>query len=120
MSYDVIVVGAGNAALCAALSAQEQGANVLVLERAPREKRGGNSAFAGGGFLMVHHGLKDIRKFVPDLTEEEIAHTDFGEYTAEQFLDDLGRVTQYHTDPDLSEILVRQSADTMLWLRQNG
>ena len=67
-SYDVIVVGAGNAALCAALSAQEQGAKVLVLERAPQEQRGGNSAFTGGGFRMVHHGLEDIKKFVPDLT----------------------------------------------------
>ena len=71
-SYDVIVVGAGNAALCAALSAREQGANVLVLERAPQEKRGGNSAFTGGGFRMVHHGLEDIKKFVPDLTQKKL------------------------------------------------
>ena len=46
--FDVIVVGGGNAALCAALSAQEQGAKVLVLERAPEEQRGGNSAYTGG------------------------------------------------------------------------
>ncbi len=117
-SYDVIVVGAGNAALCAALSAQEQGANVLVLERAPQEQRGGNSCYTGGSFRMVHHGLEDIKKFVPDLSEEEIANTDFGEYTAEQFLDDLGRVTQYHIDPDLAEILVRRSTDTVQWIRQ--
>ena len=119
-SYDVTVIGGGNAALCAALSAKELGANVLVLERAPRERRGGNTAFSGGSYRTVYRGAEDIRKLVPDLTEEEIAHTDFGEYTAEMFLDDLGRVTQYHTDPDLSEILVRQSADTMLWLRQKG
>src|ERR1700719_1617303 len=92
--YDVIVVGAGNAALCAALSAQENGAKVLVLERAPREQRGGNSAFTGGSFRLVHNGLEDIRKLVPDLTEQEIATTDFGQYTAEEYLDDLGRVTQ--------------------------
>ena len=47
---DVIVVGAGNAALCAALSAQENGARVLVLEKAPEHMRGGNSYFTGGGF----------------------------------------------------------------------
>ena len=119
MSYDVVVVGAGNAALCAALSAQEHGANVLVLERAPRELRGGNSAFAGGGLRMVHHGLEDIKNFV-DLTEEEIANTDFAEYTAEQFLDDLGRITEYRIDPDLAEILVHRSTDTLQWLRQKG
>ena len=54
--YDVIVVGGGNAGMCAALSAREQGASVLVLERAPEDKRGGNTAFTGGGFRMVHHG----------------------------------------------------------------
>ena len=108
----MIVVGGGNAAMCAALSAREQGAKVLVLERAPQDKRGGNSAFTGGGFRMVHHGAEDIKKVVPDLTEQEIANTDFGEYTAEQYLDDLGRITQYHIDPDLAEMLVAPAAPT--------
>ncbi len=71
--YDVIVIGAGNAALCAALAAHEQGAKVLVLERAPREQRGGNSAYTSGGFRMVYRGVEDIRKVIPDLTPEEIA-----------------------------------------------
>src|SRR3990172_11944342 len=60
--YDVIVVGAGNAALCAATTASEGGAKVLVLERAPQESRGGNSIYAGGGFRMVHNGLETIKK----------------------------------------------------------
>ncbi len=119
-SWDIIVVGGGNAALCAALAAKEHGANVLVLERAPEQRRGGNSAFTGGGFRMVHHGVEDIRKIVPDLTEAEIARTDFGQYTAEDYLDDLGRVTQYYIDPDLAEIIVRNSTDTVHWLRERG
>ena len=118
--YDVVVVGAGNAALCAALSAQEQGASVLVLERAPFAKRGGNSGFTGGSFRMVYHGLETIEQFVPDLTAEEKANTDFGEYTKEQYLDDLGRVTQYSIDPDLAELLVDRSTDTVQWIRQKG
>ena len=119
-AYDVIVLGGGNAALCAALSAREFGARVLVLERAPVEKRGGNSAFTGGGFRMVHHGADDIRKIVPDLTDEEVARSDFGEYTAEQYLDDLGRITQYYIDPDLAEIIVQQSTGTVHWMRERG
>ena len=106
--YDVVVVGGGNAALCAALSAAEQGAKVALLERAPEEKRGGNSNFTGGGFRMVHHGAQDIKRVVPDLSDDEIARTDFGEYTAEDYLDDLGRITQYYIDPDLAETLVKQ------------
>ena len=49
-TYDVIVVGAGNAALCAALSAQEQGASTVVLEKAPVTAQGGNCMYTGGGF----------------------------------------------------------------------
>ena len=119
-AYDVIVLGGGNAALCAALSARERGARVLVLERAPEDKRGGNSAYTGGGFRMVHHGAEDIKKVVPDLTDDEIARTDFGKYTAEQYLDDLGRITQYYIDPDLAETIVRQSSDTVHWMREQG
>ncbi len=119
-SYDVVVVGAGNAALCAAMSAREQGASVLVLERAPIEKRGGNSAFTAGGFRMVHDGLNTIRKLVPDLTEDEIAKTDFGQYTVEEYLDDLARITQYHIDPDLAELFVKRSTETVLWIKEKG
>src|SRR6186997_173461 len=112
-SYDVIVVGGGNAALCAALSAREHGAKVLVLERAPEDQRGGNTAYTGGGFRMVHDGVATVRTVVPDLSEGETANADFGEYTAEQYLDDLGRVTQWHCDPDLAETVVRQSTGTV-------
>ncbi len=116
--YDVIVVGAGNAALCAALSAKEQGAHVVMLERAPQELRGGNSAFSGAGMRFVYHGVEDIKSIVRDLTEEELATSDFGAYTAEEYLDDLGTTSQYRTDPDLAEKLVKGSTDAVQWLRE--
>ncbi|MBT6221030.1 MAG: FAD-dependent oxidoreductase [Rhodospirillaceae bacterium] len=119
-SYDVVVVGGGNAALCAALSANEQGASVLVLERAPEDTRGGNSAYTGGGFRIVHHGADDIKAVVPDLTDDEIARTDFGEYSRETYLDDLFNITQYYIDPDLAEVIVDSSAETVQWLRGRG
>src|SRR5579872_6697203 len=108
-SHDVVVVGAGNAALCAAMSAQEHGARVLVLERAPREKRGGNTAFAGGVFRTVYHGLDDVKKIIPDLSDEQIGKTDFGSNSADEYFDDLFRLTQNRIDPDLAELIVRNS-----------
>jgi tricarballylate dehydrogenase len=119
-AYDVIVVGGGNAALCAALSAREHGARVLVLERAPESQRGGNTAYTGGGFRMVHNGVETVKTVVPDLSEGEMANTDFGRYSAEDYLDDLGRVTQWYCDPDLAETVVRNSTDTVQWLYRQG
>ncbi|TAK82486.1 MAG: FAD-binding dehydrogenase [Betaproteobacteria bacterium] len=119
-TYDVVVVGAGNAALCAALAASEAGARVLVLERAPEAENGGNSRFTAGGMRFPYNHVDDLRKLMPDLTEEEIARTDFGRYTTEQFYDDMFRVTRYKTDPQLCEQLVMRSYDTMLWLRSKG
>ena len=101
---DVIVVGAGNAAFCAALAAQERGARVLMLEAAPEEESGGNSRFTAGAIRVVYDGVDDIKTLVPDLTAAEIASTDFGTYTAAQFFDDMARVTQHQADPDLVEL----------------
>jgi tricarballylate dehydrogenase len=118
-TYDVIVVGAGNAALCAALSAREHAERVLVLERAPEEERGGNSQFTAGGMRIVYDGLEDIETLV-DLSDEEKAITDFGSYTAEQYYDDMGRITQYRCDPELVEVLVTRSFETLRWMRAKG
>ena len=119
-TWDVIVVGAGNAACCAALSAREQGASVLMLERAPEDESGGNSRFTAGAMRVVYNGVEDIKKIVPDLSEEEIATTDFGTYTQDQFFDDLFRVTEFRTDPELSELLVTRCLDTVIWMREKG
>ena len=118
--YDVIVVGAGNAAFCAALAAQEQGATVVMLEAAPEEESGGNSRFTAGSIRVVYNGVDDIKTLVPDLTEAEIATTDFGTYTQEQFFDDMARVTQHRADPDLVELMVTRSFDTLCWMRDKG
>src|SRR3546814_15667536 len=99
-TYDVIVVGAGNAAMCAALAAEENGAKVVMLERAPESEAGGNSRYTAGAMRFAHNGLQDILTLV-DLNPDEIENNDFGTYTTDDFYDDIFRVTQYRTDTDL-------------------
>lgn len=118
--FDVVVVGGGNAAFCAALAAEEAGAKVAVLERAPQAESGGNSRFTAGAIRFAYRGVEDLLEVMPDLTEEEIGRTDFGTYTEDQFFDDMFRVTNYRTDPVLCELLVKRSFDTMKWLRGKG
>jgi tricarballylate dehydrogenase len=117
---DVIVVGAGNAAACAALAAREAGASVIMLEAAPEAECGGNSRYTAGAMRFVFNGADDLAQAITDLSDEEKKNTDFGAYTEEQFFDDMARVTQYRADPDLLELLVRRSFDTVKWMRTKG
>src|SRR5262245_40301905 len=118
--WDVIVIGGGNAAFCAALAAREAGASVLMLEAAPEEESGGNSRFTAGAMRVVYNGVDDIKALVPDLSQAEIDTTDFGTYTQDQFFDDMARVTQFRTDPNLCELLVTKSHETLVWMREKG
>ena len=118
--YDVIVVGAGNAAFCAALAAREKVQKVLVLERAGEDEAGGNSRFTAGLMRVAYAGVEDLKRAIPDLTAEEIARTDFGTYPEDQFLDDMARVTEFRCDPDLTELLVKRSLGTVEWMRTKG
>lgn len=117
---DVLVVGAGNAALCAALSAREHGASVAVLECAPEAEQAGNTAFTAGAMRVVYNGVDDLGELIPDLTEAELRDTDFGSYTENEFFADMARVTEYRANPELVEILVKRSFTTLKWMASKG
>ena len=119
-TYDVIVVGAGNAALSAAIAARESCPSVLVIEKAPEYFRGGNTYFTGGIIRFAFDGLEDIKSVIPDMSPTEEESVDVGRYSEDQFYDDMMRVTQGHSDPELAQILVSQSRPAMQWLRSKG
>ncbi len=93
--YDVAVLGGGNAALCAALAAAERGARVIVIERAPREFRGGNSRHTRN-LRCMHAAPTDV------LTDA---------YTEDEFMADVMRVTGGVTNEVLARMMIRASAD---------
>jgi tricarballylate dehydrogenase len=121
-SYDVIVVGAGNAALAAAVSASENGAKrVVVVEKAPREMRGGNTHWSGGVLRFAFDDPREIGELLPDVEEQfENFYDGVSPYSQDDFHGDLMRVTSGRTDPVLSKILVSHSFDTVKWMNKVG
>jgi tricarballylate dehydrogenase len=117
---DVLVIGAGNAAANAALQARELGASVAMIETAPKEARGGNSAFTGGAFRFTFSKVEDLVALAPDIRDLDLANIDFGSYTAEQYYDDMHRLTEYRCDPDLTDVLIGDSYAAALWLKKQG
>ncbi len=120
--FDVIVVGGGNAAFAAAVSAVENGAKrVVVLEKAPQQQRGGNTHFSGAVFRHVFNDVKELDRFVPDAEEKYPGfHAGVEPYPKQAFRDDLMRVTNGRSDPELADILIDQSYDTLCWVQEKG
>jgi len=120
--FDVIVVGAGNAALAAANSAREHGASrVLVLEKAPEAARGGNTHYSGGLLRIAFDHPRDLEPMLPDVEKELPDFYDNVEpYTKEDFWGDLLRVTASKADRELGTILIDNSYDTIRWMHEYG
>jgi tricarballylate dehydrogenase len=102
--YDVLVVGGGNAALCAAIGARQAGASVLILEAAPKFYRGGNTRHT-----------RNMR-----CAHDSVTATLTGPYNEEEFWDDLQRVTDGHTDEDLARYMIGQSKEMLDWIAEQG
>lgn len=118
--YDVVVVGAGNAALVAALAAHDGGARVLVVEAATEAERGGNSRFSGGIFRCAHDGLDSL---LPLITDESAGWADrvtVDAYPAEVYNAEYGQVSQGRNAPDLTKRVIDGSYETVQWMAGHG
>ena len=120
--WDVIVIGAGNAAHAAAVSAHESGAaRVLMLEKAPENLRGGNTHYSGGLLRVAFDTPEALLELVPEVqTEVPDFLAGVAPYPAEAFWADLRRVTRGGVDPDLGELLVSRSFETACWMASQG
>jgi len=117
-SADVVVVGGGNAAFCAAHAAASRGRQVMLLERASPAEAGGNSFFTAGAIRMAHGGLDDLLDVIePD---ERLARTEVPPYSVQQFRADMERTTSGRCAPDLADVLVTESAPAVRWLKSLG
>ena len=118
--YDVVVVGAGNAGLVAALAANDAGARVLVLEAAPEAERGGNSRFSGGIFRCAHNGMESL---LPLITEESARWADrlsVAPYPAEVYKAEYDQSSRGRNDEGLTARVIDESYETVQWMADHG
>jgi tricarballylate dehydrogenase len=119
--YDVIVVGAGNAALAASVAARNAGAErVLVLEKAPEAMRGGNTHYSGGLLRIAFDRVDELLHLVPKARELPGFVEGIEAYPRDAFMADLKRMTANRTDPELAETLVANSYGTASWMADQG
>ena len=89
MSKSVVIVGTGNAALCAALAALENGAKVTLLEKADKSLSGGNTKYTAGAMRFAYDGADDLMPLLRNPDDPRVKNADFGSYTTEKFTQDL-------------------------------
>ena len=116
---DVVVVGGGNAGLCAAIEARNQGASVLLIEKGPRATRGGNSRFTYGDFRVITGGIGDFRALI-DAADMPGRDVEIEPLTTEFFFGEAMRLSEGLADPELTRIFVERSLDTIVWMKQQG
>lgn len=118
---DVVIVGAGNAGLCAAIAAQQAGADVTVVEWADEQSYGSDSYFSGGLFRIAYDELKQLEEIVgPIDLGDARGLEDHQTYTESDFLADWGRITGYRCDLQLADHIVSRSFEDLKWVSSLG
>lgn len=116
---EILVVGGGNAGLVAAIEAKNRGANVLLVEKAPKKARGGNSRFSGGLFRIAAEGTED---FLPLIEKEMLPKGKLviEPFTKDDFYNKVIRLSEGFADKKFTEIFVERSLETVIWMKEQG
>ncbi|MEL6550306.1 MAG: FAD-dependent tricarballylate dehydrogenase TcuA [Pseudomonadota bacterium] len=120
MSKKVVIVGSGNAALCAGIAALEAGANVLMLEKADEALAGGNTKYTAGAMRFAYDGAEDLLPLLKDPNDPRLAITDFGGYSTAKFAEDLLMFNGGRPLSEEQERLIGSSLAAMQWLGSHG
>jgi tricarballylate dehydrogenase len=120
LKYDVVVVGGGNTALCAAITANEAGSSVAMIEAAPRGERGGNSRFSGTAWRFVHHGKNHLLPLLDAEGLKEAEKCSMSAYTAEDFTKDMLEKSGGRHDRNEIQTIIDHGYDTVKWLADHG
>jgi tricarballylate dehydrogenase len=116
MKKNIIIVGSGNAALCAGIAALEKGANVTILEKANQKEWGGNSRYTAGAMRFAYDSFEDLKPLLGNPDDERLPDSDFGSYTKAKFLSDLEFFNEEQPITEHQKYLVEQSLPTLQWL----
>ena len=113
---DIIVIGSGNAALCAGIAALEKGTSVLMIEIANEHEWGGNSRYTAGAMRFAFESFDDLKPLIRDLDDERLPKTNFGAYSKDKFLGDLKHFNEGEPITELQQYLVDNSLSVLQWL----
>jgi tricarballylate dehydrogenase len=105
--YDIVIIGCGMAGLAGALRATELGKSVCILEKAPKERRGGHTQFTESFRIPTEDIDLDVEFNVED-------------YSSSDFYSDIMKVTNYRADNQLAKVVANESAETFEWLTAHG
>jgi tricarballylate dehydrogenase len=119
VNCDIVVVGGGNAGLVAAIEAKNAGANVLLMEKAPKKARGGNSRLSGGLFRIAAEGMKDYEPLLKGskLPKGEL---EIEPYSKDDFYNKVIRLSEGLSNKRFTEIFVDKSLEIVMWMKEQG
>ena len=120
MPKKILIIGSGNAALCAGIAALEKGAEVHIYEKADRDLAGGNTKYTAGAMRFAYENSDQLNEFLTNPNDIKLKKTDFGSYTQEKFLADLLNFNDGRPVSDEQNILVSKSFETIKWLASHN